>query len=80
MSLSIQVELTHATNGRPLRFRINQTAFDIALIEDLWQEPDAACFKVRSTGQKTFLLRYDNRRQEWTLQAGFDGDELLKTD
>jgi hypothetical protein len=27
--------------------------------------------------RKTYLLRYDAETDEWTLQSGFDGDELL---
>src|SRR5262249_42317479 len=34
-------------------------------------------FKVQSTEKKTYLLRYDEEADEWTLQSGFDGDELL---
>ena len=30
-----------------------------------------------STESKTYLLRYDEDSDEWTLQSGFDGDELL---
>jgi len=26
---------------------------------------------------KTYLLRYDEDADDWTLQGGFDGDELL---
>jgi hypothetical protein len=34
-------------------------------------------FKVQSIEGKTYLLRYDQDSDEWTLQRGFDGDELL---
>jgi hypothetical protein len=34
-------------------------------------------FKVRTLQGKLYLLRYDERADEWTLQSGFDGDELL---
>jgi len=34
-------------------------------------------FKVQSTEGKTYLLRYDEQSDEWTLRSGFDGDELL---
>jgi hypothetical protein len=34
-------------------------------------------FKVQSTEGKTYLLRYDEQADEWTLQSGFDGVELL---
>jgi hypothetical protein len=33
-------------------------------------------FKVQSTEGKTYLLWYD-QADEWTLQSGFDGDQLL---
>src|SRR5262249_19428268 len=39
--------------------------------------PPVAGSKVRSTEGKTYLLRYDQETDEWTLQSGFDGDELL---
>ena len=34
-------------------------------------------FKVQSTEGKTYLVRYDEQEDEWTLQSGFDGDELM---
>jgi len=42
-----------------------------------WYEPSATYFKVQSTEEKTYLLRFDEQADEWTLQSGFDGDELL---
>ena len=33
--------------------------------------------KFGSTKGKTYLLGYDEETDEWTLQSGFDGDELL---
>ena len=44
---------------------------------DQWYEPSATYFKVQSTEGKIYLLRYDEETDEWTLQGGFDGDELL---
>jgi len=32
---------------------------------------------VQTLEGKTYLLRYDEETDEWTLQSGFDGDELL---
>ena len=51
--------------------------YEIANVLDQWYEPSATYFKVQSTEGKTDLLRYDERADEWTLQSGFDGDELL---
>ena len=33
--------------------------------------------RCRALKEKTYLLRYDQDTDEWTLQSGFDGDELL---
>ena len=32
---------------------------------------------MRTANGKLYLLRYDEHADEWTLQSGFDGDELL---
>jgi hypothetical protein len=44
---------------------------------DRWYAPSATYFKVRTTDFKVFILRYDEQSDEWTLQSGFDGVELL---
>jgi hypothetical protein len=33
--------------------------------------------RFRARKRKFYLLRYDEGADEWTLQSGFDGDELL---
>src|SRR5262249_33553862 len=48
-----------------------------AAVLDQWYEPSTTYFKVQSVEGKTYLLRYDEETDEWTLQTGFDGDELL---
>ena len=34
-------------------------------------------FKVRTADGKRYILRYDENADTWSLQSGFDGDELL---
>jgi hypothetical protein len=51
--------------------------YEIVAVIDQWYEPSATYFKVQSIEGKTYLLRYDEREDEWTLKSGFDGDELL---
>ena len=78
MSLQIYVDAYsgYKANERPIRFHHDET-YDIASIEDRWQEPNAEYFKVRTVKGKLYLLRYDEHADEWTLQSGFDGGELL---
>jgi hypothetical protein len=67
----------YKANERPQQFVLDEEIYDIAAVLDQWYEPSATYFKVQSTEGKTYLLRYDEQEDEWTLQSGFDGDALL---
>ena len=79
MSVSIHVDAYSGfkANARPRQFMLDDEIYEIAAVLDQWYEPSAMYFKVQSTEGKTYLLRYDEMADEWTLQSGFDGDELL---
>jgi hypothetical protein len=75
-STSTPIPATRLTNART-KFVLDEASYDIAAVLDQWYEPSATYFKVQSTEGKTYLLRYDEEADDWTLQSGFDGDELL---
>ena len=79
MSLPIHVTAYsgYKANERPRDFNVDEDLYEIAEVEDRWYEPDAMYFRVRTTEVKRFILRYTESEDEWTLQSGFDGDELL---
>src|SRR5262245_60935007 len=79
MSLPIHVIAYsgYKANERPREFILDEEIYEIASVLDQWYEPSATYFNVQSTEGKTYLLRYDEQNDEWTLQSGFDGDELL---
>jgi hypothetical protein len=79
MSLHVYVDAYsgYKANERPRQFTLDDEIYEIAAVLDQWYEPSALYFKVQSTEGKTYLLRYDEETDEWTLQSGFDGDELL---
>jgi len=79
MSLPIHVDAHsgYKANERPSQFVLDEEIYEIAAVLDQWYEPSATYFKVQSTEGKTYLLRYDEETDEWTLQSGFDGDALL---
>jgi hypothetical protein len=79
MSLPVYVDAYsgHKANERPRQFTLDEVVYEIDAVLDQWYEPSATYFKVESTEGKTYLLRYDEEAHEWTLQSGFDGDELL---
>jgi hypothetical protein len=79
MSLRIYVDACSGCKASesPRQFTFDEQAYEIAAVLDQWYEPSATYFKVPSAEGKTYLLRYDEQAAEWTLQSGFDGDELL---
>jgi len=79
MSLRIYVDAYsgYKANERPVRFELDDQVYQIAAIEDRWQDPNAEFFKVRTEDGKRYLLRYDSQEDAWTLQSGFDGGGLL---
>jgi hypothetical protein len=79
MSLPIYVDAYSGfkANERPRHFTLDEEIYEIAAVLDQWYEPSATYFKVQSTEGKTYLLRYDEEADEWTLQNGFDGEEPL---
>ena len=79
MSLEIYVDAYsgYKANERPRQFTLDEDIFEIEAVEEQWRSPDAAFFKVRTTTGKHYLLRYDETKDQWTLQSDFDGAELL---
>jgi hypothetical protein len=79
MSLPIYVDAYSGqrANERPRQFVLDDEIHEIDFVLDQWYEPSAMYFKVQSTDGKTYLLRYDEITDEWTLQSGFDGYELM---
>ena len=67
----------HTPNQRPGSFTLDEQVFDVEAVLDQWYEPSATYFKVRTIEGKVYLLRYDGKEDEWTLQSGFDGDALF---
>jgi hypothetical protein len=67
----------HTANQRPRSFTLDEQVFDVEAVLDQWYAPSATYFKVQAACGKVYLLRYDGQEDEWTLQSGFDGDELF---
>jgi hypothetical protein len=79
MSLPIHVAAYsgYKANERPREFTVDEDLYEVAEVEDHWYEREAMYFRVCTTEGKRFILRYNESEDEWTLQSGFDGDELM---
>src|SRR5215467_13575307 len=59
----------YKANERPRQFVLDEEIYEIVAVLDQWYEPSATYFKVLSTEGKTYLLRYDEQADEWTLSS-----------
>jgi hypothetical protein len=66
--------LRYKANERPRQFTLDEEIYQIAAVLDQWYQPYATYFKVQTVERKTYLLRYDEETDEWTLQSSFDGE------
>jgi hypothetical protein len=64
-------------NEHPRQFVLDDEIYEITAVLDHWYEPPATYVKVQTTDIKTYLLRHEKVADEWTLQSGFDGNELM---
>ena len=81
MSLPIHVDAYsgYKASERPSQFVLDEQIYQITAVLDQWYEPTATYFKVRTVEGKTYLLLCYEETDEWVLQSGFDGDDLLVT-
>jgi hypothetical protein len=76
-TLILMVGFFGTSRWRPNQFTLDEVVYKIDAVLDQWYEPTATYFKVKTVEAMTYLLRYDEEADEWPLQSGSDGDELL---
>lgn len=69
MRVSVQTYSGHKANERPLRFLLDDHAYEVVEILDQWYGPDSHYFKVRADDQNLYILRYRSAEEEWSLES-----------
>ncbi|HVA94025.1 MAG TPA: hypothetical protein VNI36_03900 [Candidatus Dormibacteraeota bacterium] len=59
----------YRADQRPVRFTLRGHNFEIAEVQDQWYSPDAIYFRVRTEDGDYFILRHDETRDVWSLDA-----------
>ncbi|MGH9704361.1 MAG: hypothetical protein ACRD4K_13385 [Candidatus Acidiferrales bacterium] len=54
---------------RPTRFTLRGRDFQVEEVDDQWYSPDAIYFRVRADDGNFYVLRHDEKSDEWTLDA-----------
>ncbi len=78
MSLPIHVDeySGYKLNERPTGFELDGHYYRIYALEAEWRRPDGHYFKVRADGKRV-ILKYDEAKNEWTLESAYNGRELF---
>ncbi|HLH17826.1 MAG TPA: hypothetical protein VKX45_11425 [Bryobacteraceae bacterium] len=69
MKVDVESYSGHKADERPLRFRLGERWLAVEEIEDRWYDPEAMYFRVRAGDGARYVLRHDERADEWTLAA-----------
>ncbi len=67
--IQVQCYAGYRADQRPERFVLRDQVFLVDEVEDRWYSPDATYFRVRATDGNFYVLRHDERRDFWTLDA-----------
>lgn len=73
MTTTMQVEVEsysgYKADERPRRFTLGGRNYDVQEVEDRWYSPEAVFFRVVASDANRYVLRHDERRDEWSLEA-----------
>ncbi|MCP4717236.1 MAG: hypothetical protein GY868_19105 [Deltaproteobacteria bacterium] len=76
VEIAVQAYSGYTANERPLSFMFRERPYQVAAVIDRWYEgrPDAAAgylnyFKVHTTDDSTFVLRYNGLFDVWSLMV-----------
>ena len=61
----------------PLRFGRSGGEHEVAEILDRWPGEDHLYFKVRTTGDDLYILRYDATQQAWEISVFREGEPTV---
>ena len=69
MTVRVECYSSHKANQRPIEFWRGDAVLFVESIEDQWYGPDAVYFRFRTDDDNTYVLGYDETKDEWTLES-----------
>ena len=72
MALHVECYSGYKAEERPLRFRSNKRnsrTFEVDAVLDQWYGMGYRCFKVRADDGNTYILRHNEKDDEWVLDS-----------
>jgi hypothetical protein len=53
----------------PKRFTLGEQVLEVAEVEDQWYSPSSQYFRVLASDGNIYVLRHDQEKDTWTLDA-----------
>jgi hypothetical protein len=72
MTLHVECYAGYKADERPLRFRSHERdskTFEVTEVLDQWYGIGYRCFKVLADDGNTYILRHNEKEDEWTLDS-----------
>jgi hypothetical protein len=67
--ITVECYAGHRADERPVRFTLRGRSYEVLEVDDQWYSPEARYFRVRASDGNLYVLRHDERRDAWTLDA-----------
>ena len=59
----------YKADERPKKFTLSGRDYAIREVEDRWYSPEAIFFRVVAADGNRYVLRHDEKQDEWSLEA-----------
>lgn len=69
MKIGVECYAGYRGAQEPRAFSLGERRLEVSAIVDRWLGPDHRYFKVTASDGNTYVLRYDEARDEWELGA-----------
>ena len=68
MQLIVESYSGYKADERPIKFWLGKRPFFVESVEDQWRGMDAMFFRIRADDDNTYVLKYVESADVWTLE------------
>ena len=69
MQIMVDSYSGYRADERPRRFVMGGKTYGVTKVEDRWYSPDAIYFRIVASDGNRYVLRHDEKQDEWSLEA-----------
>jgi hypothetical protein len=69
MQIVVESYSGYRADQRPVHFVLHGRGYQVREVEDRWYSPEAVYFRVVASDGNRYVLRHDEKLDEWSLEA-----------